>query len=304
MPQNIPLAVVLTVLTTVIFAIAATVQHMVVGEQSDSPTEKESLSGGQLWSLLRSPRWWLGMGLNGLGAVISVVALLMAPVTVVQPLAILAVPWTVIMASRIHRHRITPAMWTGVGIAVGGTIWFAVVAVLFAADHEELDDTRLISGSLAAFAVAGLFALVGARGRQSWRCFAWAAAGAVIYGLESGMVKAIGEYVATRDWLRSATLWTLVVLLIVGAIVATMFIQQGYATGAAETVVGAMNAVGPISAVVFGIAVLGEGANITAPAAVMMVAAAALAVFGVVLLSRSHPTATAASEAPAATRRG
>ncbi len=305
MPQNIPLALVLTVLTTVVFALAATIQHAAVGDTSDAPQEKETLSGGQLKSLLASPRWWLGMGLTGLGAVISSIALLLAPVTVVQPLAILAVPWAVLMASRLYRHRITPAMWTAVGVAVGGTLWFAVVAVLYAADHEELDDTRLISGAVVAFAVAGAFALVGARGPQKWRCFAWAAAGAVIYGLESGMVKALFEYAATRDWMRSPTFWTLAVLLVVGALVATVFMQQGYATGAAEIVVGATNAVGPISAVAFGIAVLGEGANITVPAAVMMAIAGALAVYGVVLLSRAHPATAAAASAPApATREG
>lgn len=305
MPQNIPLGVLLTLLTTVIFALAATLQHAAVGDTSDAPEEKEQLSGGQLKSLLTSPRWWLGMSLTGLGALVSSAALLLAPVTVVQPLAILAVPWTVLMASRLQRYRVSPAMWTAVAVAVGGTLWFAVVAVLFAAVREDLDDSRLITGAVVGFLVSGAFALVGARGPQSWRCFAWAAAGAVIYGLESGMVKAIFEYVATRDWTRSATFWTLVVLVAVGAVVATVFMQQGYATGAAEIVVGATNAVGPISAVAFGIAVLGEGANITAPAGVMMAAAAALAVYGVVLLSRSHPATVAAAPAPTpATREG
>ena len=70
--------------------------------------------------------------------------------------------------------------------------------------------------------------------------------------------------------------------------------QQGYANGPAETVVGAMNAVGPIAAVLFGIAVLGEGANITPTAALMMIVACVIAVAGVVLLSRFHPTSVSA----------
>ncbi|MFP5417227.1 MAG: hypothetical protein ACLGHZ_10225 [Actinomycetes bacterium] len=294
MNQNIPLAVALTVVTTVLFALAATVQHQVVGAQSEDPDQQESLSGGQLWALVKSPRWWLGMGLNGLGAAISVVALLMAPVTVVQPLAILAVPWTVLLASRIHGHRITPALWSAVVLAVGGTVWFAVIAVLHAVEKDVFDDTGLILGSLIVFAVSGLLALAGARGPRELRCFAWASAGAVIFGLESGLVKAAGEFVAAGTWRASATFWAVLVMLVIGALVATAFMQQGYANGPAETVVGAMNAVGPIAAVLFGIAVLGEGANITPTAALMMIVACVIAVAGVVLLSRFHPTSVSA----------
>lgn len=290
MEQNIPLAVTLTVVATLFLAAAATVQHYAVGEQSGDSATQESLGGNQLWALVRSPRWWAGLGLSGVGAGLQVLALLLAPVTVVQPVAILTVPWTVILASRVQRHRVPGKMWGAVGLTVAGTLWFALVAVRFAPDQEVLDDTRLVSGTLVGFAVAAALAVMGARGRPAWRSFAWSSAAAVIYGLESGMVKAIGEYTAARDWKTSVTFWFLAVLFVIGALVATVFTQQGYATGAAEIVVGTMNAVSPVAAVAFGIAVLGEGANLTPTASVMMLGAAAIAIYGVVLLSRFHPT--------------
>ncbi len=291
MHQNLPLAVVLTVITTLLFALSATLQHGVVGEQSTDAPEGKSLGGGQLWALVRSPRWWLGMGLNGAGAVITVAALMMAPLTVVQPLAILAVPWTVMLAGRIDRRRIPAAQWAAVTLAVAGTAWFAVVAVRHAVEKDVFDDTGLVAGALVVFAVALGLAVFGARGPLAWRCFAWASAGAVIFGLESGLVKAAGEYVGAGSWRTSVTFWLLIVLLVVGSALATAFMQQGYANGPAETVVGAMNAVGPIAGVLFGVAVLGEGAATTATAALMMVLASGLAVVGVFLLSRFHPTA-------------
>jgi len=300
MTQNIPLAVALTNVASVVLALAATVQHYAVGEQTDEADAGASLGGRQLLALMRSPRWWLGTVLGGLGAGIQVVALLLAPVTVVQPIGILAVPWTVMLATRIHRHTITPAMWTAVGLTVAGTVWFAVVAIAHAADHEQLDDTRLISGTLITFAVAGVLALAGVRGPLAWRSLAWSSAGAVIYGLESGMVTALGAATATRDWRASATFWTLAGRLVIGFLLAIVFGQQGYATGPAEIVVGAINAVNPVAAVAFGILVLGEGANITGSAGAMMVAAAAIALYGVVLLSRFHPT----SDDEAVTRNG
>ena len=75
----------------------------------------------------------------------------------------------------------------------------------------------------------------------------------------------------------------------VGAVLAGMWIQQGYASGPAETVVGALNAAAPVAGVAYGIAVLGEGSALTPTAGVLMLGFAAVAIWGVVLLSRIHP---------------
>lgn len=182
---------------------------------------------------------------------------------------------------------------------MAGTTWLAVVAVTHAVERDRYVDTEILRGALVVFGVAGVLALVGVRGPRAWRCFVWASAGSVIFGLESGLVKAAGEYVVTGAWRSSVTFWAIVVMLVAGSVLATAFMQQGYANGPAETVVGTMNAVGPIVAVAFGIAVLGEGAALTPQAALMMVLASVLAVTGVVLLSRLHPTAVPAPHAPA-----
>ena len=74
------------------------------------------------------------------------------------------------------------------------------------------------------------------------------------------------------------------------------FVQQGYATGAAESVVGAVNVVGPLASVVFGVAVLGEGVNYTALGVALMLVSAAVSMSGVALLSR-HTSAAPVSAA-------
>ena len=83
----------------------------------------------------------------------------------------------------------------------------------------------------------------------------------------------------------------LVVSIVAGMVCAGIWIQQGYASGAAEIVVGTLNAAAPVAGVAYGIAVLGEGVNITPRAAAMMVLFAIVAIWGVVLLSRFHPGA-------------
>lgn len=67
------------------------------------------------------------------------------------------------------------------------------------------------------------------------------------------------------------------------------FIQQGYASGPAEVVVGSMTTIDPLAAVAVGLVVLGEGARLTPGVAVGMAIAGALAAGGVAVLSRFHP---------------
>ncbi len=299
MTQNIPLAVVLTVLASVALAVASVIQHLAVGDTAGQPGTK--LSGKQLLAVIRNPRWLGGLMLTGVGAVLQMGALLLAPVTVVQPIGVLAVPWTILLAARVHRRPIAPQLWGATALTVLGTAAFAWVAITHAAPYPLLNDTWLVVGTLAGFGVAALLALAGARGPAAWRCLAWSAAAAVIYGSESGVVKAIGHYTTSRPWLGSPTLWFLVGSILAGMVCAGIWIQQGYASGAAEIVVGTLNAAAPVAGVAYGIAVLGEGVNITGTAAVLMLLFAAVAIWGVVLLSRFHPGTNPADQTPSET---
>lgn len=289
MNQSIGLAVVLVLIASVLFAIAAVVQHGAVGDAA-APAEGEELSGRQLLAVIRNPRWLAGLLLTGVGAVIQVGALMLAPITVVQPLGVLAVPWTMLLAARVHKRSVSSEAWLATGLTVGGTAAFAWVAITHAAPYPVLNESTLIIGTLAGLGVAAVLALIGSRGPLAWKCLAWSSAAAVIYGAESGVVKAIGGYVATRPWTTSPTFWFLAASIAVGAVLAGIWIQQGYASGPAETVVGALNAAAPVAGVAYGIVVLGEGSVITPLAAVLMLGFAAVALWGVVMLSRIHPT--------------
>ncbi|CAL8975491.1 hypothetical protein PROP_01697 [Propionicimonas sp. T2.31MG-18] len=289
MTQNITLAVVLTVLASIALAVASVVQHVAVGDTAGGGGAARKLSGSELLAVIRNPRWLGGLALTGVGAVLQMTALLLAPVTVVQPIGVLAVPWTILLAARVGRRPITPAMWGAAALTMAGTVAFAWVAISHAAPYPVLNDAWLVTGTLVSFGIAGLLALAGARGPLGWRCLAWSAAAAVIYGAESGVVKAMGHYATSRPWLGSPVFWMLAASIVAGMVLAGMWIQQGYASGPAEIVVGTLNAAGPVAGVAYGVAVLGEGMMLTGPAVALMVVFAAIAIAGVVLLSRIHP---------------
>lgn len=287
MEQNIPLAMVLAFVASIAFAVASVTQHVAVGDTA-GPQAGSKLSLKQLLSLIRSPRWMLGLVLTGVSLVLQTTALLLAPVTVVQPLGVLAMPWTILLAARVHRHKITPMMWAATILTVAGTAAFTWVTIRHATPAPELIDSWLVTGTLIGFGLAGVMAAIGAGGPTAWRCLAWSTAAALLYGTESGAIKAVGAYATSRPWMQSPTFWFLAASIGVGMMLAAMWIQQGYNTGPAEIVVGTLNAAGPVAAVMYGIAVLGEGANLTGTAVVMMLAFAAVALSGVVLLSRYH----------------
>ncbi|MFT4109115.1 DMT family transporter [Propionicimonas sp.] len=293
MHSNITMAVVLAVLASVAFAASSVVQHLAVADESTE--EREALGGRQLLAVVKNPVWLAGLALLGLSAVGQVAALQLAPVTVVQPLGALAVPWTILLSARVHRNTVSRGMWTGTAMTLIGTVAVAWVAIAHATDAPVLRADRLVIGPLVCFAIALGLALVGAKGPLAWRCLAWALAASVIYGMESGLAKAIGAYLASQSWQGSATFWFMVASIVVGIALAGVWIQQGYAAGAAEIVVGGLNAGAPIAGVVFGIAVLGEGALLRGDtvAITLMLVFAAVALTGVVLLSRHHPGAPA-----------
>ena len=103
-------------------------------------------------------------------------------------------------------------------------------------------------------------------------------------------MKSLIEYFRTHQWPYSPAIIGIVVALILGALAAGWMIQQGYATGPAELVVGSMTVTSPVVAVAFGFLVLGEASRITVGPAIAMVALGIVAILGVVSLTRFHPT--------------
>lgn len=289
MTQNIPLGVLLVILGSFCFASSAHLQHHAVGDQLDGNVDKERMSLRSLLAAVRRPRWVLGLLLMGVSAALQITALTMAPVSVVQPVGLLAFPWSVLLAARATRTPVPASMQAAVAVTVVSTLAFSLVTGLSAAPDTTLELDRVVIGAVVVYACAVAFATLGGRGPQQWRCLFWSSGGALFYGLEAALVKSLLEFARTHDWIASVGFWGIGVALVVGAVTAGWLVQQGYATGPSEIVVGSMTVTSPVVAVAYGIAVLGEGTNTTPGAALLMGVLGALAVGGVVSLTRFHP---------------
>jgi len=287
---NIPLAIVLQTIGSFCFAGSAYLQHHAVGVSSEGNTGKATLGFGQLWETVRRPGWLLGLLAMGVSLAMQVLALQLAPVSVVQPVGLLAFPWSIVLQAWAAKRRPSKSVLRAVGVTVGATLAFTIITAVSSTADAGLDQNRVFVGAFVIYLCAMGLGYLGATGPRNWRSLFWASGGAFFYGLEASLVRSLWEFARKYDWLHSPSFWSMLIALVIGSSVAGWMVQQGYATGPAEIVVAAMTITSPIVAVLFGMAVLGETANLTGVGAFFMIVLGLVAIGGVIRLTLLHPS--------------
>lgn len=297
---NPGVAIGLAATAAVCFAGAAVLQHRAVnkGEAAKSvrgagPVADDTLSSSGLAAAARTPGWLFGLALAAAGTTLHALALVLAPLSVVQPIGVLAVPIAVLISVRRTRRRPTTGVVVGVVLAITGVAVFVVSAAGSATSTPAADSATAVAGLVVA-AIVAAFAALGLS-RSGWvRCVACATAGAVAFGLVSALMRAVSQLVTTgTSALFDPAVITALLGLVVALVVGGWLVQQAFAAGAPEVVVACMTVVDPIVAVLLGVVLLGEGAATPLLTWLPMLVAAALATAGVVALASHHPDALA-----------
>jgi hypothetical protein len=294
------LAIVLALLGAGCFAGAAVLQHSAVSagsrrDEDDRPGKVLSLRG--LREITRRPGWLAGLALAGGGSVLHATALVLAPLSVVQPLGVLAVPIAVLLTAMRTDRRPAPGVMVGVLLSVAGVAVFVGATAGTAVSSPPPDQATLIASLIVAAVVLALAAL--GLVRSGWvRCVACAMAGAAAFGLVSALVRAVSQSVVAGD----VGPLELPVLAAVAGIAAAVLVggwlvQQAFASGPPEVVIACLTVVDPIVAVLLGAVLLGEGVATPAETWLLLAGAAITATAGVIALARHHPDAAAARAA-------
>jgi len=137
--------------------------------------------------LVRTPRWLVGFATEGVGWALYVLALALAPLSIVQATAAGGVGILAVMTARLTRVPLSQREWGAVGLAVAG---LALLGISLAGGHGEGTDPGWVpiglwllgSGIASALAVRLLQQLVGA---------------GAAFGLATGLLFAAGD-VATK----------------------------------------------------------------------------------------------------------
>lgn len=296
-------AIVLAILASICFAGAAVLQHRAVAAHSEDAHNDDTdtdpgatLSLKSLREVTRRPGWLAGLALAVGGTTMHAIALVLAPLSIVQPIGVLAVPIAVVLSVMRTKNKPAPGVLVGVALSVAGVAAFVAIAAGTAVSSPAPDGATLLAGLV----VAGLVVALGALGitsRTAWvRCIACATAGAVAFGLVSALLRAVSQSVTTGlTGLLDPPVLAALVGIVAAVVVGGWLVQQAFAVGAPEVVVACLTVVDPIVAVVLGVVLLGEGARTPTQSWLLLLGAAAAAATGVVALASHHPDAAGRS---------
>ena len=292
------LAVALAAIAAACFAYGAVLQQHAVAyalspKDGTGGASQTRLGVESFRSLLRHPRWLVGWTLIAAGGLLHVSALLLAPISVVQPIGILAVPVAVLLAARSGRTRPGRAVLFGVALAAAGTGGFVLLAgSTAAAGARPVTWAGLVTALLAVTVVAVVLGLAARRRSAVSRCLGYAGIGAAGFGLGSALIRLSGHaIVADGEALWSPMVITSGFAAATALIAGAWAVQQAYGSGPAAVVVGALTVGDPLVAILLSVGLLGEGLKLGSVEVWAMVGCAATAAVGIRLLATHHPAA-------------
>ncbi|MFF9568711.1 DMT family transporter [Streptomyces sp. NPDC014685] len=268
--SSLALSVLLSLVSAVAYAAGAIVQERVAADGDD-----DSLAP------LRNRVWWAAVTLNGVGAVLHVVALAYGPLSLVQPLGALTIVFALPMAALFVRRRAGATAWRG---AIMTTVGLAgLLALTGNAESRALDgpDQLLLAGLTLGAIAALLLASRGVR-RPVVRSVVLAGAAGVAFGIASVFTKTVA--VGLTSGPVGAGLPALVA--IGGFAASGLLLSQAAYRGAGLTApLATVTVVNPVVAAVVGLTLFGEEFLHGTTGAVLAQACAVLAAGGLILLT-------------------
>ncbi|YCH09674.1 DMT family transporter [Arthrobacter sp. alpha11c] len=284
------LAVCLAVLGAFFLAIGAQRQ----GSAVKADTGGLALSSNGFLRLLRNPRWMLGLLLLCLGMVMNAIALVSAPLTVVQPIGAIALVITTVVNAKDQGLSINRATVVAITACVTGSALFVLLAVNVTQENHHVNaEDELTIVLLLALAV-GLFGTLAVLFKHRMSAFVYIVGAGVLFGFVAVLTRIIGKHLLDPNglFLLNVQWYTLIAIAAAGGL-GSWFVQSAYSGGPPDLVIAGLTVVDPMVGIAIGIVILGELRPDVQPVmAISMAAAASLAIVGVIALSRHHPEVT------------
>ena len=177
-------SVLFALLTALFNGLASVLQRIAAATAPQSRALRLSLFG----YLIKRKVWLAGIGMVILAALCQATALATGPVALVQPIFIIELPFTLLVASRVNRRPLPRMTWWAVGL-----VTVSLGAGLAAAAPSGGSDTASTKVWVIALIVTGFFEAVvitiGVRARGNARAAALALAAACGYALTATLMK-------------------------------------------------------------------------------------------------------------------
>jgi drug/metabolite transporter (DMT)-like permease len=248
--------------------------------------------------LIKRKVWLAGIGLVILAAVCQATALATGPVALVQPIFIIELPFTLLVASRVFRRPLSRRTWWAVGVVA-----VSLGAGLAAAAPSGGSDQASTKVWITALIVTGVFEAVvitvGVRTRGNARGAALGLAAACGYALTATLMKSA---VAALPRGAAAFFGTWQLYATAAAGVGALFLlQNGLQAGMLVAVQPPLTLGDALISASFGVTIYGEEIQTGGWLLVIQIAAVIAIALGCIQLSRSLAMVHGSEAAPPAT---
>ena len=261
------------------------------GSAVSADTGGLELKSSGIMRLLRNPRWLFGLLLLATGTALNVVALAMAPLTVVQPIGSLALVITTIVNSRDQGLRLNRITVVSIVACVAGSMLFVLLAVGATRTEQIVEPRQEITIVLILAVVVSFFGLLNLLFGKRLGAIAHILGAGILFGFVAVLTKTIAADLLDPNglFLLNVPWYTLVGIAVAGGLGA-WFVQSAYSSGPPDLVIAGLTVIDPMVGIAIGIGVLNElRPDVPAVLGVAMGVCALIAIVGVVALSRYHP---------------
>jgi drug/metabolite transporter (DMT)-like permease len=267
-------------LTALFNGLASVLQRMAAATAPASKALHLSLFG----YLIKRKVWLAGIGMVILAALCQATALATGPVALVQPIFIIELPFTLLVASRLAHRKLPQTTWWAVGLV---TVALGVGLAAAAPSGGGTDASAKVWA--AALIATGIFQAVvitvGVRTRGNVRAAAFGLAAACGYALTATLLKSavaaldhgIGPFFSS--WQLYATA--------VAGVGALFLLQNALQAGSLVAVQPPLTLGDALISVAYGVTVFGEDVNTGGWLLVIEIAAVIAIAIGCIELSRS-----------------
>ncbi|NQD86434.1 hypothetical protein HP499_01220, partial [Paenarthrobacter sp. CM16] len=224
----------------------------------------------------------------------NAIALVSAPLTVVQPIGAIALVITTVVNAKDQGLSINRATVVAISACVTGSALFVLLAVFVTQENHHVNaEDELTIVLLLALAV-GIFGTLAVLFKHRMSAFVYILGAGVLFGFVAVLTRIIGKHLLDPNglFLLNVQWYTLIAIVAAGGL-GSWFVQSAYSGGPPDLVIAGLTVIDPMVGIAIGIVILGElRPDVHAVMAIAMAVAATLAIVGVIALSRHHPEVT------------
>ncbi|MCW1250535.1 DMT family transporter [Acaricomes phytoseiuli] len=261
------------------------------GSAVKNNTSGLALGGSNFASLLRNPRWILGLVLLATGLLLNATALSLGTLTVIQPIGAIALVITTVVNSRDQGIQLNRATVVAIVACVAGSAAFVLLALNVVRENNSITRHEEITVVLLLLLVVMIFGGAAVALRRRLKAFFYIIGAGVLFGFVAVMTKIIAKQIFNPNGLGLANIeWYSIAAIIAAGGLGSWFVQSAYASGPPDLVIAGLTVIDPMVGIAIGIVILNElQSDVPGVVAIAMAVAALIAIVGVVALSRHHP---------------